>query len=217
VLEDFSKMAQAGAEADALVLVAVPGKESETSPRLNKMVHEKVLYVEALKRGFELAGQAPVITTLPALVENPAALRGRRPVVVLGYIKEFLAHLQLAAGGRVALLGRPVTAAINDRFCFNMLQKFGPAVDFERLNPMNRCFTAGADKAVAYELCNDFLRQHPNRYFPRIDFERAGTRAELISTVMKWVQRGRRAVIKPSGTGLGHGIEFFLDPAEPSE
>src|SRR5207245_1371519 len=82
---------------------------------------------------------------------------------------------------------------------------------------MNRCFVAGADKAVAHDLYNDFQRRHPHRHFAaRVACARAGSRDELIATVLNWLRHRRRAVIQPAGTGLGHGIEFFLRADEPA-
>src|SRR5439155_18901010 len=52
--------------------------------------------------------------------------------------------------------------------------------------------------------------------FPdRVRFARARNREELVAGVLRWLRQGRRTVIKAQGTGLGHGIEFFLDPEEP--
>src|SRR5262249_23181173 len=52
VLGGLTEMARAISDPRALVLVAVSGQESSKNPRQNKTIHEKVLYLEALKRGF---------------------------------------------------------------------------------------------------------------------------------------------------------------------
>src|SRR5262249_53395443 len=111
--------------------------------------------------------------------------------------------------------GRPVTAGVNDRFCLNVLSRFGHQVDLNRFATLNRCFLAGADKGVAYGLLNEYARAHPDRPFPgHVEFVRVDGRAALITGVGDWLRRGRKVVIKPQGTGLGHGLEFFLDPDE---
>ncbi|MCI0459515.1 MAG: hypothetical protein L0Z62_21400 [Gemmataceae bacterium] len=218
VLEGFTRMARRLAAPEALVLVAVSGKESSQSPRHNKLVHEKLLYAEALKRGFEQEGLAPAVTCVPQLLDEPRTLDNGQPAVVVGYIKDFLANLTLESDGQLSLLGRPVTAAVNDRFCLNILQRFGQGVDLGQLATMNRCFLPGADKGAAYALLNEFLERHPGRHRPsRIEFACARHRQALIETVLDWLRQGRRALIKPQGTGLGHGIEFFLDPTEAPE
>src|SRR5436190_1145318 len=138
---------------DAFRRAAVPsGKGSRKTPRHNHLVHEKLLYVEALKRGFEQTGRPAHVLTMPQLEEDPDAVRADRPTVVLGYIKDLLNHLGLRRDGRLTLFGRTVDAAINDRFCLNVVSRFGHQVDMTRFLTLNRCFMVGADKGVTYEL-----------------------------------------------------------------
>src|SRR5438034_1136795 len=79
----------------------------------------QVLYAEALKRGLESRGGPARVLTMAQLAEDAGAIRNDQPTVVLGYIKEFLNELGLGGDGRLTLFGRPVTAAVNDRFCLN--------------------------------------------------------------------------------------------------
>jgi hypothetical protein len=152
---------------------------------------------------------------MPQLIENQRALRAGCPAVVLGYIKDFLEHLTLRADGRVTLMGRPVTGAVNDRFCLNVISRLGHQVDLTRFLTVNRCFLAGGDKGVAYDLLNDFIAESPDDLLPsRVEYQHTSSRDELIRTVLDWRSRGLRPVIKPHATGIGHGIEFFLDPEE---
>ena len=44
-----------------------------------------------------------------SLAEQPDLLGNDRPTVVLGYMKQYLEHLELRGDGRLALFGRPVT------------------------------------------------------------------------------------------------------------
>jgi hypothetical protein len=153
---------------------------------------------------------------MPQLVQDPRSFQNGKPAIVLGYIKEFLDHLELDADGRLHLFGRPVTAAINDRFCLNVMHHFQHRVDLRYFWTMNRGFLAGADKGVAYALLNQFLGRTVSPHFPDgVNFTRVFDREALMNTVLAWLRRGSRAVIKPQGTGLGHGIEFFLDAGEP--
>jgi len=218
VLDGLCDWAQQLTEPDALVMVASSGKESDQAPRLNKLLHEKVLYAEALKRGFEFSGRSAAVLTAAHLARAPAALAANRPAIVLGYIKEFLEHLDVDAGGKLRLCGRRVDAAVNDRFCLNVLHHFGHRVDLNSMHTMNRCFLAGADKGIAYALMNEYLGRQPQRCIPdAVPFARVTTRQQLIATVLDWLGAGRKTVIKPQGTGLGHGIEFFLSPDESDE
>ena len=96
-----------------------------------------------------------------------------------------------------------------------MLQRFDEGVDLQRLQTLNRSFAAGSDKGVAYGLMNEYVQAHPQACLPaEIRHAHANCRLELVDTVLDWLACGRRVVIKPHGTGLGHGIEFFLDPRE---
>jgi len=71
---------------DALVLIAISGKESSKNPRHNHLVHEKMLYAEAVKRGFERTGRPARVLTMASLENEPDAIQGDQPTVVLGYI-----------------------------------------------------------------------------------------------------------------------------------
>jgi hypothetical protein len=80
-------------------------------------------------------------------------------------------------------------------------------------------------QGVAYTLYNDFFSPEgcdaAARCFPvmapRINFSHVATRDGLVAEVQSWLQRtARPVVIKPQGTGCGHGIEFFFG-AEPRE
>jgi hypothetical protein len=215
VLDGLCGWAQRLPAPDALVLVASSGKEADAAPRLNKLLHEKILYAEALKRGFDFTGRPADVLTTTQLAQDPAALGHSRPAIVLGYMKEFLEHLTVDAAGTLHLFGRRVHAAVNDRFCLNVVQHFADRFDPASWQTMNRCYLAGADKGAAYALLNDYLRCRPQPSMPtEVPFARAATRQELIATVLDWLRAGRRPVIKPRGTGLGHGIEFFLSPTE---
>src|SRR5947209_317830 len=110
VLSGLTGMARALPEPDALVLVAASGLESSRHPRHNHTIHEKLLYAEALRRGFAARGDAGRVLAMPALAEGPTPLQADGPAVVVGYIKQFLNELRLEAGGRLTLFGRPVTA-----------------------------------------------------------------------------------------------------------
>jgi hypothetical protein len=218
VLDNLRQFAEEQLAPDALVLVASSGKENDEDPRLNKLLHEKILYIEALKRGFDYAGRPARVLTMAQLLQDSAPLQNGQATIVLGYMKDFLAHLHKDEAGRLQLFGRQVHAALNDRFCLNVLHELGPDLDLEEFWPLNRSFLAGADKGVAYDLLNDFLARSPRRCLPgHIQSVRAADRAELMATVLAWVHSGRKTVIKPQGTGLGHGIEFFLAADESEE
>lgn len=71
----------------------------------------QVLYVEALRRGFQDAGRPCRVANMTTLAANPAAMpRDGKPLVVLGYMKQFRQHFSVDAGGRLLLFGRQVRA-----------------------------------------------------------------------------------------------------------
>jgi hypothetical protein len=219
VLDGLCQMAERLPDAAPLVLIASSGKESAASPRLNKLLHEKILYAEAMKRGFEFSGRPARVATMAQAMKDPTILQSAQPVILLGYMKEFLDQLECDDEGVLTLQGRQVNAAVNDRFCLNVVHRFGNRVDLNRFQTMNRAFLAGADKGIAYALLNEFTAKHPQHAClpSEVSFARVQNRDELIATVQRWRRQGRRPVIKPQGTGLGHGIEMFLDAKESDD
>ncbi|PNH11051.1 hypothetical protein TSOC_002124 [Tetrabaena socialis] len=215
VLRSFSELAAHLTEPDCLLLVASSGQESY--PPVSRTLHEKMLYVEALKRGFEATGRRINITNMTRLEKRPESMPAGGPTVVLGYMKQFRANFMLdAPSGRLMLFGRQVHAAINDRFVLNTCSMFNHQLDLTAFRSFNAGFAAGADKGVAYELYNQFfsseeLGAHFECMASSINFRRARTRTELISCIQAWLQSfSTPAVCKPQGTGCGHGIEFFF-------
>ena len=215
VLQALTEMARSLPGPGPLVLLGVSGQESSKHPRHNHLLHEKLLYMEAIKRGLEAKGEVRLLT-MAQLSEEPTALQTEQPTVVLGYIKEFLNQLQCGAEGRLTLFDRSVTAGVNDRFCLNVVSRFGHLVDLTRFITINRCFASGADKGLVYGLLDEYAQSHPTAGFPsQVPFVRVDSRAALIRSVVNWIRAGRKVVIKPQGTGLGHGLEFFLTREEP--
>ena len=71
-------------------------------------------------------------------------------------------------------------------------------------------------QGIAYSLYNEFmapsstLSSHPCMA-PSMVYERADTRSDLILKIQSWLSTKKQpCVIKPQGTGCGHGIEFFF-------
>lgn len=215
VAESLEQVARTCWQPNAVLLLPISGKECNAAPRLNKLVHEKLLFAEALKSGFAAAGTDADIVTCTGLNSGTQAYRDGVSTIALGYIKEFLDACELREDGRVFLHGRPVVGAVNDRFCLNLIGKFGGKMDLSQFAPINGTYLAGGDKGVAYSLLDEYLLDQPSKLLPeRVHHQHATNREELISTVLQWLRLGRLPVIKPHGTGIGHGIEFFLDPEE---
>jgi len=215
ILQSLSESCSSFQDPNGVVLMAVSGKESTSAPRLNRLMHEKLLFVDAIRAGLQRRFGRSEVRCLNQLEAESIETDIPRPTVVLGYIKDLIEALEVLPDGSLSLMGRSVMGAVNDRFCANVLQKFPGMVDLNRLVTLNRCFAAGSDKGVAYGLLDEFVQAQPHPAFPgRVHYDHATNREQLIAMVLEWLRKGRQVVIKPHGTGLGHGIEFFFSATE---
>ena len=218
VAASLRRVARSCQQPNTVLLLPVSGKECEALPRLNKLMHEKLICAEAMAAGMSDAGGESEIATLCALQDGSQSYGEGASTVVIGYIKELLDACEVGRDGSVYLLGRRVVGAVNDRFCLNLLSKYAGRIDLKQFKPINGTYLAGGDKGAAYSLLDEYLAHRPSRCFPnRVHHAHATDREELIETVLDWLKMGRAPVIKPHGTGIGHGIEFFLDPTESPE
>ncbi len=218
ILDSLAETAQSFDSPHGVVLIAVSGKESGSAPRRNRLMHEKLLFVEAIRAGLNQTFGGSDACNLDQLRAASGGQRITRPTVVLGYIKDFLNEVTLDEYGGLWLYGRPVMGAVNDRFCSNLLQRCDGQIDLTQFQTLNRCFAAGSDKGIAYALMNEFVQGHSHPALPdQVRYTHANCRASLIETVLSWLAQDRQVVIKPHGTGLGHGIEFFFSRDESIE
>ncbi len=215
VTESLREVAANLAEPEKVLLLAVSGKECEKNPRLNKLMHEKLIFAQALAEGLRESLDDSQIVTLDGLGSGNQHYRPGAATVVVGYIKELLEACKVDSDHKIWLHGRQVVGAVNDRFCLNLLSKHLGKIDLAEFTPINGTFLAGGDKGLAYSLLDEYLTCQPQTCFPeRVRHTHVHSREELINTVLQWQRLGRRTVIKPHGTGIGHGIEFFLNPHE---
>lgn len=218
ITESLRKVAGELWKPEAILLLPVSGRENDQDPRLNKLMHEKLIFAEALTRGLADAGGSAELVTACGLTQGTQTLTDGVATVVMGYMKELLDACQLGSGGQLLLQGRPVVGAVNDRFCLNLIANFHGQLNLESFRPINGTYLAGGDKGAAYSLLDDYLVHVPSSRFPeRVCFAHADNRQQLIQQVLGWLKMNRKVVIKPHGTGIGHGIEFFLDAHEPLE
>jgi hypothetical protein len=203
---------------DGVFLVGSSGMESAEKPRRNRLIYEKILYAEALRNQIRELGSDPIITTASQYEQNPEQyLSLSKPIIVVGYLKELLAGLSQDQD-RFYFYRNPVRMIINDRLCLNALSLEGSHWPFRDTIPANGTFLPGADKGVVYRLLNEFLPVHAGPYAPRkVGYQTAKDRQSLIEQVYAQVKAENKCLIKPQGTGLSHGIEFFLDSSEPLE
>lgn len=222
-LSEFAAAVARVATAAPVVLVGLSDRQWHDVPRANPLAYEKVLYADALARGFNnfnfnFGGGRAEVRTLEAVVAEP----GWRPegaTVVLGYNREFLRHVSVREG-QLLLCGVPVSGVVNDRLFSNIGQQVGGGVDTSRVLVANGCHVAGTDKGEATEILNGLLAGC-GAEFPSLRrgyaFAWARDLEGLITGVEEWRGRGVGVIIKPCGTGGGDGIEFFLDREESAE
>ncbi len=199
-----------------LILVATSGLEDPDAPRKNKLIYEKIVYVEFMRRQLVKKYGSCATVSAEDFSELPQELV--QPTIVLGYMKPMLECIQLDSKRRICFRGRTVDCIVNDRFALNVLM----LLDLQDLPAetivLNRSFMAGADKTTAYLLMQRFGHTRRLASFTNLaDYSSANDMESLISQIQDRLQRRRTTVIKPSGTGLGHGIEFFLDFDESPE
>lgn len=216
ILDAIEQIGTSFTEPDGVVLLGVSGKEDPEAPRMNHLMHEKLLFAEALIRGLRRThGWANLRTADHGLAGLPLP---SGPTVVVGYMKDLIDQIAHLRGNQLGYQGRPIIGILNDRFCANVLDHFGVQADLSVMRPINTCFVAGADKAVAYDVVNRSVQgSSEQELIPGTGFRVVYDRAQLIEAVRSWLGRGQGSVIKPHGTGIGHGIAFFLDPNEDEE
>lgn len=217
ILTQFRRFSAKLSAPRPLIVVANSTKAGGPNP----MIYENILYSDALVAGLEEKGVPARLVPLDDFVKAPEA-HADHAVVVLGYMDAFMQALSVE-DGRLTLCDRPVAGAINDRFAHNAGTAFGTeVVDRPDFFVCNFCYKAGADKAIAYELANAFMDGERNgghafRFIKeRILFTLVDTPEELNRSVRRFIDEGISAVIKPNGTGHGHGIEFFF-PGDDEE
>jgi hypothetical protein len=213
VVEDIlASIAEIGDLCDGvapLVVVASSGREVSTDVKPSHLLHEKLLFVDRIAGVLEQRFGECEILSFDQLEAMGGWPDGSRPAVVLGYSRE-LVERSVVAAGAPWLFGRKIAALVNDRCLYNLQTAHG-ALDSRAFLPANRCFAAGADKAVAYRHVNSYgARSGFTGIGGRIDFDVCHCVESLFETVLKRLSRGEQLVIKPSGTGHGDGIEFFF-------
>jgi hypothetical protein len=219
ILDSFAEIPAALQNLAPLILIGISGKESRHKPRMNRLLYEKLLYAEALSGGFSRAGSQAEVLSLDTFVKQMGSVgwKIRKPTIVLGYMKDFYSYIRVEER-RLFLHAIPVDAVINDRFFANISQYLHRDIDLSKIFVANRCFSAGSDKGIAISILNDFMLKHTEQFpsvAPYTRVVRAENREVLFENIVRWLREYKKPLlIKPQGTGLGHGIEFFLDIEE---
>lgn len=215
VLYSLGKMVE-NLPVQPLILVAISGKEDEKAPRLNRMMHEKILYVDTLQQKMEQKfGRSSVRVCVDSTsrIDIPEG-----PTVILGYMKDLLDQIELNSFGEIFFQSRKINGVVNDRFFLNITQKFQDRVYTDDIVVMNKSYLPGANKGTAYQLMNEYFKKENPSCFPKeVDFMEVASLSELENKVLERVAQGIPTLIKPCGTGLGHGIEFFLNRDESEQ
>jgi hypothetical protein len=97
ILDSLAESTGEAAQNDGVVLLAVSGKESDSSPRRNRLMHEKLLFLEAMRRGMVSEFGRGTVNNLDQLRARASDRTSMQPTAVIGYIKDFLSQVQLDA------------------------------------------------------------------------------------------------------------------------
>lgn len=219
ILHELSRVPAFLTDEIPIILVPFSGSRALKSPGSSSLVYEKILYAQAIKQGLEKRHGSASIISLENIIEKEQ-YRFDKPCVVLGYLKDLRENI-IYKNGRVCLLGHPISAAMHDAFCDNTKEQFLIDDLFQQFLPINRSFSASSDKGITYQWINDYLQHEAleNRKYryikDKIQFCHAENRDELITHINQQLLQGHKVVIKPHASGLGRGIEFFVNSDTP--
>lgn len=141
----------------------------------------------------------------------------KQPVVIAGYTSQLARAIQIHDGAPY-LNGRKVNLISNDRLVMNinaLNKSSGVQLNTDTFTSSNKSFLVAASKGHAYAFTNEFNKASGTE-FPGFNREiinhQANTKEEVFRQVIQMLTEGKRAIIKPSGTGHGDGIvPFDLD------
>lgn len=178
---------------------------------LGQVIMENSKVVE--KKGMDKDG----IAEIHNILDREGWSDAKQPAVIAGYTAQLARAIQIRDGAPY-LNGRKVNLINNDRLVMNInaLNKNGGAqLDTGTFISSNKTFLAAASKGHAYAFTNEFNKAG-GAEFPGFSREiinhQANTIEEVFSHVIRMLAEGKRAIIKPSGTGHGDGIvPFDLD------
>ncbi|MBK8189754.1 MAG: hypothetical protein IPK79_04825 [Vampirovibrionales bacterium] len=195
----------------ALFLAPFSGTQELKTSGTTQLLHERILFAQALKEGFkEKYGEAQIIPLQNLTKEGK--FTNEKPTIVLGFLKDFIPYLRFEEGS-LKLLNRTVNGSIHDQFCDILYHKFIKNWDKKLPNFINHIFPITTDKAAALDIFNQLLS---SQSFPHLGVssftESCKDRNDLIKSVLKARQENRSVVIKPHASGLGRGIDFFISP-----
>lgn len=194
-----------------LFLAPFSGTQVMATSGTSQLLHERILFAQALKAGYQTSyGQANILA-LPTLLET-GTYKNHLPTVVLGFLKDFIPHLKIQ-DGRLTLFGRVVHGSIHDQFCDIVYHSFKNDWAVGLPYFINHVFPITTDKNATLALYNRFLASHATPHIHRTVFtESCQDRQQLIDSVLAARTMGKAVVIKPHASGLGRGIDFFVRP-----
>lgn len=193
----------------------------------SRLIFEKIMLAQALKKGFQKHLGAGALTGLSQFLEHPEWTP--EPLVMISPLKDVMNTLTIDTElNQITLCGRPVVASFHDVFLQNFLDqlKTNPSVDFNLLLkhflPINSFYPLCSDKSLINQQFNRFFSQWqhpalPNAFPTSIGFEQCNTEQSLIDGIYRKCMNAEKCLIKPHGGGIGTGIEFFMTPHTKEE
>lgn len=151
----------------------------------------------------------------------------KEPAIVVGYTAQLAKAIQIGDDGAPYLNGRKVNVINNDRLILNinsLNEAQGKKLDTDQFIASNASYLPAASKGHAYAFANQYNKQpEVAAEFPQfsrpIVNEQAHSVEEIHTKVLDLLKEGKRAIIKPHGTGHGDGIRAFDMPelADPAK
>ncbi|MDX2084763.1 MAG: hypothetical protein SFZ03_05180 [Candidatus Melainabacteria bacterium] len=193
-------------------LVPYSGSEKVQGSCSAPLRYERILYADRIRLGLEQHLDTDAdIQTLPE-IQAQAYFRPERPTVVLGHLKD-LVRTMTFHDGQAWLMETPVTGSVHDQFCevvCQRLQRQGQPFQFLSCNSLS---PVTPDKGAFYATVNQLLAQQHFAYSAGpIGYFHAHSVSEMSHQIDEALKAGRKLVIKPAASGLGRGIDFFLEP-----
>lgn len=183
----------------------------------SKIFHERILFAEYFKTAAQSIFGDAKIAALPDIIAKQE-FKTDIPTVIIGHIHDFMKCFTVI-DKRLCFFDYPVSLSIQDNVCSKLYKHYECCINKDSFLSLNDIFSFSAHKATAYDWHNRFLDSQESLYdfLEPISFETANSFEELQQKVSKAVQSGEKVVIKPHASGIGRGVEFFINNESEEE
>lgn len=208
ILKEFTNISRYVKTDMPIILLGYTDSQSLSNSIPRKFIYERFFYAQSMKESFARNDMLATIITLPELIEKKS-LQPSGPTIVIGFIKDFMKYLS-CSDGVLSLFQQPISAILNDTLCNNVFKTYENSLNPLTLYTMNSIYKLSADKSLAYQLFNEYLKKNNIGYIDPINYSKAFNREDLINQILKEVSLGNKIVIKPYAGSVGMGVDFFI-------